>query len=161
VQLTAPPAAPQVDGLLNWTAHKTLKAAMETPRSHPLPADGGAESWTSSRRLLDETLGLWTTEFGRIAHDTRPPKPGHDEKKTRRMKGVWWMEERAWSKRRPRGLRPATDRFRLQGRRRQVPPTIYDVHATVLHLLGLDEEALTYVTQRQPAAVDGWVPWGR
>jgi len=55
-----------VDGLLNWDAHKTLKTDYE--RHCPIFDQPTAALLTDlkQRGLLDETLVLWTTEFGRM-----------------------------------------------------------------------------------------------
>jgi hypothetical protein len=55
-----------VDGLLNWDAHKTLKQDYE--RHCPIldkPTAGLLQD-LKSRGLLEDTLVLWTTEFGRM-----------------------------------------------------------------------------------------------
>ena len=53
------------DGLLNWDAHKTLKADYE--RHCPIFDQPTAALLIDlkSRGLLHDTLVLWTTEFGR------------------------------------------------------------------------------------------------
>ena len=56
-----------VDGLLNWDAHKTLQRDYERhgpifDRADRRPADRPP----TQRGLLEDTLVLWTTEFGRM-----------------------------------------------------------------------------------------------
>lgn len=124
-----------VDGLLNWDAHKTLKADYE--RHCPIfdRATAGLLKDMASRGLLDETIVLWTTEFGRM--------PTHQEGTLGRDHNpdgftVWMMGA---------GVKGgtsygATDEF---GRRAaQDVTTVYDFYATVLSLLGLDHEKTTY-----------------
>ena len=55
-----------VDGLLNWDAHKTLQADYD--RHCPIFDQPTAALLTDlkQRGLLDDTLVLWTTEFGRM-----------------------------------------------------------------------------------------------
>ena len=55
-----------VDGLLNWDAHKTLKADYE--RHCPIFDQPTAALLIDlkARGLLEDTLVLWTTEFGRM-----------------------------------------------------------------------------------------------
>ena len=124
-----------VDGLLNWDAHKTLKKDYER---HCAIFDGPTAALLTDlkqRGLLDETLVLWTTEFGRM--------PTHQEGTTGRDHNpdgftCWMMGA---------GVKGgvsfgATDEF---GRRAEVNPvTVWDYYATVLHLLGLDHKRLTY-----------------
>ena len=66
VNLYCASRASGVDGLLNWDAHKTLKADYE--RHCPIFDQPTAALLTDlkQRGLLDDTLVLWTTEFGRM-----------------------------------------------------------------------------------------------
>jgi hypothetical protein len=124
-----------VDGLLNWDAHKTLKTDYE--RHCPIFDQPTAALLTDLKEtgLLDETLVLWTTEFGRM--------PTHQEGTTGRDHNpdgftCWMMGA---------GVKGgvsfgATDEF---GRRAAVDPvTVWDYYATVLQILGFDHKRLTY-----------------
>ena len=66
VNLYCASRASGVDGLLNWDAHKTLKADYE--RHCPIFDQPTAAllSDLKARGLLEDTLVLWTTEFGRM-----------------------------------------------------------------------------------------------
>src|SRR5206468_2453233 len=66
VQLYCGACASGVDGLLNWDAHKSLKADYE--RHCPILDQPTAALLKDLKRqgLLQETLVLWTTEFGRM-----------------------------------------------------------------------------------------------
>src|SRR4029079_4915693 len=66
VNLYCASRASGVDGLLNWDAHKTLKADYE--RHCPIFDQPTAALLTDlkQRGLLEDTLVLWTTEFGRM-----------------------------------------------------------------------------------------------
>jgi hypothetical protein len=135
VQLFCGSRASGVDGLLNWDAHKTLKADYE--RHCPI-LDGPTAALITdlkSRGLLRDTLVIWTTEFGRMpTHQAGTVGRDHNPDAF-----TCWMLGA--------GVKPgvsygATDDF---GRRAvDKVSTIYDLHATVLHLLGLDHEKLTY-----------------
>jgi len=127
--------ASAVDGLLNWDAHKTLKADYE--RHCPIFDQPTAALLTDLKQtgLLDDTLVLWCTEFGRM--------PTHQDGTSGRDHNpdaftTWMMGA---------GIRGgvsygATDEF---GRRSvENVATPYDFYATVLHLLGLDHQQLTY-----------------
>ncbi len=135
VNLYCASRASGVDGLLNWDAHKTLQADYD--RHCPIFDQPTAALLTDlkQRGLLDETLVLWTTEFGRM--------PTHQEGVTGRDHNpdgftCWMMGA---------GVKGgvsigATDEF---GRRVQTDPvTVWDFYATVLHILGLDHTRLTY-----------------
>jgi hypothetical protein len=135
VNLYCASRASGVDGLLNWDAHKTLKADYE--RHCPIFDQPTAALLTDLklRGLLDETLILWTTEFGRM--------PTHQAGTTGRDHNpdgfTCWMMGAGVKGGTSYG---ATDAF---GRRAQEnPTTVWDFYATVQHLLGFDHTRLTY-----------------
>jgi hypothetical protein len=135
VNLYCASRASGVDGLLNWDAHKTLREDYE--RHCPIFDEPTAALLTDlkQRGLLDETLVIWTTEFGRM--------PTHQEGVTGRDHNpdgftCWLMG--AGVKGGP--TLGATDDF---GRRAAIEPvTVWDLYATVLFILGIDHERLTY-----------------
>lgn len=135
VSLFCASRASGVDGLLNWDAHKTLKADYE--RHCPIFDQPTAALLTDLKRtgLLDDTLVLWTTEFGRM--------PTHQQNTAGRDHNpdgfTCWMMGAGVKGGVSYG---ATDEF---GRRAEVnPTTVWDYYATVLHLLGFDHERLTW-----------------
>ncbi|MFO1451169.1 MAG: DUF1501 domain-containing protein [Opitutaceae bacterium] len=135
VSLYCASRASAVDGLLNWDAHKTLKADYE--RHCPIFDQPTAALLTDlkQRGLLENTLVIWCTEFGRM--------PTHQDGTTGRDHNpdafTTWMMGAGVKGGVSHG---ATDEF---GRRSvQDVTTVYDFYATVLHLLGLDHERLTY-----------------
>lgn len=123
------------EGVGNWDGHKTLKTQYDI---HGPILDQPAAALIrdmKARGLLEDTLVLWTTEFGRMPTFQRGAS-GRDHN----PKGftVWLTGagvKRAFSY-------GATDEFGYQAV--ENPATIYDLHATVLHLLGLDHERLTF-----------------
>ncbi len=135
VSLYCASRASAVDGLLNWDAHKTLKADYE--RHCPIFDQPTAALISDLKRtgLLEDTLVLWVTEFGRM--------PTHQDGTTGRDHNpdafTTWMLGA--------GVRGgcsfgATDEF---GRKAAENVTsVYDFYATVLQLLGLNHEELTY-----------------
>jgi uncharacterized protein (DUF1501 family) len=152
VSLYCASRASGVDGLLNWDAHKTLKADYE--RHCPIfdqPTAALIED-LKARGLLDkDVLILWTTEFGRM--------PTHQEGTTGRDHNpdafTCWMMGAGVKGGTSFGM---TDEF---GRKSiENVTTIYDFYATVLHLLGIDHERLTYYhngTNRRLTDVHGHV----
>lgn len=151
VQLYCGGPASQVDGLLNWDAHKTLKADYE--RHAPILDQplAGLITDLDQRGLLSDTLVLWCTEFGRM-----PTHQAGSEGRDHNPEGFTvWM---AGAGVRGGSSYGATDEL---GRRAvQDVTTIYDFHATVLHLLGIDHERLTYYhngIQRRLTDVHGQV----
>ena len=86
------------------------------------------------RGLLDETLVLWGGEFGRAPTSEGAKGRDHDH-----YGYTVWM---AGGGARPGTSYGATDEFGLTAVENRVH--VRDLHATVLHLMGLDHERLTY-----------------
>src|SRR6185503_11084218 len=86
-----------------------------------------------ARGLLDDTLVLWNTEFGRM-----PFSQGSDGRDHNAGTFVGWM---AGAGVRPGVAHGESDEWSWRGAKDSV--TTYDFHATVLHLLGIDHERLT------------------
>ncbi|QOV91310.1 DUF1501 domain-containing protein [Humisphaera borealis] len=135
VSLYCASRASAVDGLLNWDAHKTLKSDYE--RHCPVFDQPTAALLTDMKRrgMLDDVLVIWCTEFGRM--------PTHQEGTSGRDHNpdaftAWMMGA---------GIKGgvsygATDEFGRRSAEKIATP--YDFYATILHLLGLDHEKLTY-----------------
>ena len=135
VNLYCASRASGVDGLLNWDAHKTLKTDYE--RHCPIFDGPSAALLTDLKQsgLLDDTLVLWTTEFGRMpTHQVGTAGRDHNaDGFTCWMMGAGVKGGVSYG---------ATDEF---GRRAEVnPTTVWDFYATVLHLLGFEHEKLTW-----------------
>lgn len=135
VNLYCASRASGVDGLLNWDAHKTLKPDYE--RHGPVFDQPTAALLTDlkQRGLLEDTLVLWTTEFGRMP-TRQEGTAGRDHNPdgfTLWMMGAGVKGGTSYG---------ATDEF---GRRAEKNPTsIWEFYSTVLHLLGLDYEKLSW-----------------
>jgi hypothetical protein len=135
VQLYCASRASGVDGLLNWDAHKTLQA--DYSRHFPIldKPTAGLLADLKGRGLLDDTLILWTTEFGRM--------PTHQEGTLGRdhnpdAYSVWMAGA---------GVKGGATHGRTDDFGRRVVSdvtTVHDYWATVLHLLGLNHERLTW-----------------
>lgn len=135
VNLYCASRASGVDGLLNWDAHRTLKSDYE--RHAPIFDQPTAALLTDlkQRGLLGDTLVLWTTEFGRM--------PTHQANTTGRDHNsdafTCWMMGAGVKGGVSYG---ATDEF---GRRAVENVTnVWEFYATVLHLLGLDFNRLSF-----------------
>jgi len=135
VQLYCGSRASAVDGLLNWDCHKTLKADYE--RHCPIMDQPTAALLKDlkQRGMLEDTLVLWCTEFGRM-----PTHQSGSEGRDHNPKGfTCWMAGG--------GVKGGvsygeTDEFGYRSVKDIAP--IPDFHATALHLLGLNHEKLTY-----------------
>ncbi|HEX3133227.1 MAG TPA: DUF1501 domain-containing protein [Planctomycetota bacterium] len=135
VNLYCASRASGVDGLLNWDAHRTLKEDYE--RHCPIFDQPTAALLTDlkQRGLLDDTLVLWTTEFGRM--------PTHQANTTGRDHNpdafTCWMMGAGIKGGVSHG---ATDEF---GRRAVENVTnVWEIYGTVLKLLGFDYERLGF-----------------
>ena len=123
------------EGVGNWDGHKTLKSQYDI--HGPILDQPCAALLKDLKRrgLLDQTLVVWVTEFGRM--------PTYQKGATGRDHNphgfTAWLAgagvKRAFSY-------GATDDFGYKAVENVT--TIYDLHATILHLLGLDHERLSY-----------------
>ncbi len=92
-----------------------------------------------ARGLLDETLVVWASEMGRTPFDNNlvTPTPGRDHNQ---YGLVVWM---AGGDVKPGATFGETDEFSVRAVGDEIP--LRDVHATILRLMGLDQERLTYL----------------
>jgi len=139
------------EGALNWDGHRRIKSDYD--RHGPIldkPLAGLLHD-LKARGLLTDTLVLWTTEFGRM-----PTFQKGTQGRDHNQKGFTaWL---AGAGVRPGFTYGATDEFGYQAVDNLT--TVYDLHATVLHLLGLDHEKLTFYhngIQRRLTDVHGQV----
>ena len=123
------------EGVGNWDGHKTLKTQYDV--HGPVLDQPLAALLTDLKRtgLLKDTLVVWVTEFGRMPTFQKGAS-GRDHN----PKGftVWLAGagvKRAFSY-------GATDDFGYTAAEK--PTTIYDLHATMLHILGLNHERLSF-----------------
>ncbi len=135
VNLYCASRASGVDGLLNWDAHKTLKADYE--RHCPIFDEPTAALLSDLKQtgMLEDTLVLWTTEFGRMpTHQIGTAGRDHNpDGFTCWMMGAGIKGGTSYG---------ATDEF---GRRAELNPTsVWDFYATVLHLMGFNHEQLNW-----------------
>ena len=123
------------EGVGNWDGHKSLKSQYDV--HGPILDQPAAALLTDlkARGMLDDTLVVWTTEFGRMPTFQKGAS-GRDHN----PKGFTVWLAGAGVK---RGFSfGATDEFGYQAVENVT--TIYDLHATMLHLLGIDHERLTF-----------------
>tara|TARA_B100000029_G_scaffold280571_1_gene274672 strand:- start:628 stop:2130 length:1503 start_codon:yes stop_codon:yes gene_type:complete len=119
----------------NWDSHEDIA------RDHGPLAEGMAVGTAGliedlkQRGLLDDTIILWTTEFGRM-----PSTQGTRGRDHNPYVFTNWLAGG--------GIRGGTtygpsDQWGYKPADRSKPTHVYDVHATILHLLGIDHELLT------------------
>jgi len=118
----------------NWDSHEDLrKDHADMGRS----MDRGAAALVKdlkARGLLDDTIVLWTTEFGRM-----PCSQGGKGRDHNPFGFTNWLAGGGIKGGISYG---ATDEWSYKAVDK--PAYCYDVHATVLHLLGIDHEKLTF-----------------
>jgi hypothetical protein len=92
-----------------------------------------------SRGMLEETLVVWASEMGRTPFDNNltTDKPGRDHNQ---YGLVVWM---AGGDVKAGATFGETDDFSVRAAGEEIP--VRDVHATLLHLLGLDQNRLTFL----------------
>ncbi|MAR09380.1 MAG: sulfatase [Blastopirellula sp.] len=123
------------EGVSNWDGHKQLHA--QYSKHGPVldqPAAGLLKD-LKQRGLLKETLVVWCTEFGRMPTFQKGAS-GRDHNPagfTAWLAGGGVKAPFTYG---------ATDEFGYQAVENVA--TVYDFHATILRLLGLDHERLTY-----------------
>ena len=130
VEITCPPGASNG----TWDQHGNLKNGHEKNALDTDQAIAGLIQDLKLRGLFDETLIVWAGEFGRTPHSSgRDGRDHHPEGFTIWMAGG--------------GIKGgtivgATDDVGIDAVENVC--TFFDMHATILHLLGLDHERLTF-----------------
>jgi hypothetical protein len=117
-----------------WDQHRQLvrrhsESALETDK----PSAGLLKD-LKARGLLQDTLVLWGGEFGRTPYSQENDGRDHNP-----YGYTMWM---AGGGVKPGFIYGATDEFGYHAVEDRMH--IHDLHATILHLLGLDHEKLTY-----------------
>jgi uncharacterized protein (DUF1501 family) len=121
-------------GMAGWDQHGQLKARLTancTAIDKPIAA---LIADLKQRDMLKDTLLVWGGEFGRTPHAQ------NDDGRDHNATGFsMWMAGGGVKG----GLRyGATDEHGIRAEEKKMH--VHDLHATVLHLLGLDHEKLTY-----------------
>ncbi len=120
----------------NWDSHEDVE------RDHGPLAMGMARGCSAfiqdlkQRGMLEDTLILWTTEFGRM-----PSSQGGKGRDHNPFVFTNWLCGG--------GIRGGitygeSDEWGYKPRERNKPTQVYDIHATILHQLGLDHTKLTH-----------------
>jgi hypothetical protein len=117
----------------NWDNHANIQTELPAiARTVDKPIAGLLHD-LKARGLLDDTLVIWTTEFGRM-----PFSQGQAGRDHNAGTFVTWLAGA--------GIKPgvAYGQSDEWAWRSQVPIYCYDLHATILHLLGIDHTKLTF-----------------
>jgi Protein of unknown function (DUF1501) len=120
----------------NWDAHGDMIAQHAPLASNVDQATAGLIVDLRRRGLLDETLVVWTTEFGRTPFNNSADAKGREHH-------PWsfssWL---AGAKVKAGSVHGETDEHGIRVAKDGVH--VHDLHATILHLMGLDHTRLTY-----------------
>jgi len=116
-----------------WDQHSNLKAHEKHARAVDKPTMGLLQD-LEARGLLEDTLVWWGGEFGRT-----PFSDGRDGRDHNPTGFTVWLAGAGVKKGMAHG---ETDEFGFEAVKDKVH--MHDLHATILHLLGLDHEKLTY-----------------
>jgi hypothetical protein len=123
------------EGTSNWDGHKILKDQYDVHGEIFDQPTAALLKDLKRRGLLERTLVVWCTEFGRMPTFQAGSK-GRDHNPagfTAWMAGAGVKAPFSYG---------ATDEFGYKAVENVA--TVYDFHATILHLLGLDHERLSY-----------------
>jgi hypothetical protein len=117
----------------NWDSHSDMKAHEPLARNVDRPIAGLLRD-LKSRGMLDDTLVVWTTEFGRTPHTDGPTGRSHQATAySSWLAGGGIKGGIVHGKTDDYGARVVEDGVH-----------VHDFHATILHLLGFDHERLTF-----------------
>jgi len=117
----------------NWDNHANIHTELpKMTRQVDQPAAALIRD-LKARGLLEDTLVIWTTEFGRM-----PFSQGQSGRDHNGGTFVSWLAGG--------GVKPGSSFGQSDewGWKADIPIPCYDFHATILHLLGLDHEQLTF-----------------
>ncbi|MEO1996666.1 MAG: DUF1501 domain-containing protein [Planctomycetaceae bacterium] len=130
VEITCPPGASNG----TWDQHGALKKMHEKNALDTDQAIAGLVKDLKARGLFEETVIIWAGEFGRTPHgQSRDGRDHHPEGFSVWLAGGGIKGGTAYGATDEVGMHAVEDIC-----------TIHDLHATILHLLGLDHERLTY-----------------
>ncbi|MEX2558753.1 MAG: DUF1501 domain-containing protein [Pirellulales bacterium] len=117
----------------NWDSHSNMQDHVAKAKNVD-QAIAGLLKDLKQRGMLDETLVVWTTEFGRTPHTDGPTGRSHHP----------YVFSSCLAGGGVKGgmIYGASDDYGYEVAENAVH--IHDFHATILHLLGLDHERLTY-----------------
>ena len=122
------------DSNVQWDQHSNLRKGHEKNAREVDKPIAGLLTDLEARGLLDDTLVLWGGEFGRT-----PTAQGKDGRDHNPEGFTMWL---AGGGVRAGFTYGATDEYGYYAVENKVH--IHDLHATILHLLGLDHERVTY-----------------
>ncbi|MCA9215382.1 MAG: DUF1501 domain-containing protein [Planctomycetales bacterium] len=119
----------------NWDAHGDMATHGPLAKNVDQPIAALIRD-LKQRGMFEDTLVVWTTEFGRTPYHEKADHPGrehHHQVFSSWMAGAGVKSGIAYGTSDEHGIAVAEDRVH-----------VHDFHATILHLLGIDHKALTF-----------------
>jgi hypothetical protein len=125
-----------MENQLSWDGHKDIQGNHSGFAAETDQPVAGLLADLAQRGLLDETLVIWGGEFGRLPIAQKGGKPGRDHNP---HAFTTWLAGGGVKGGVSYG---ATDEVGFKSVENRV--SVHDLHATILHLLGLDHQKLTF-----------------
>jgi hypothetical protein len=119
----------------NWDSHGNMADHERLAKAIDQPI-AGLITDLKQRGLLDDTLVVWTTEFGRTPFHEQASHPGREH---HNLVFSSWMAGGGVKRGHVHGKSDEYGILPVEG-----AVHTHDFHATILHLLGIDHERLTY-----------------
>ena len=117
----------------NWDSHGDMKEHEELARNVDQPT-AALISDLKQRGMLDDTIVLWATEFGRT-----PTREGKNGRGHHRDCFSIWLAGGGFKPGHVHGRTDDIGKYTLED-----PVEVHDLHATILHQMGMDHEKLTF-----------------
>ena len=131
-----------------WDHHGNLKDAIKNKSRDVDQASAALIKDLKMRGMLDETLVVWGGEFGRTAYTQGSNGRDHHPRCfTKMVAGGGFKGGTVYG---------ATDEYGYNIAEKRMP--VRDLHATLLHCLGIDHERLTFKFQGLDAKLTGVEP---
>lgn len=121
--------------ITQWDAHDDINGNHEKMCAHVDRPIAALLKDLKQRGLLESTLVVWASEFGRT-----PMSQGGKGRDHNPYGFTMWLAGGGVKGGQAIG---ATDEFGLRAQHERI--SVHDFHATILHLLGLDHEKLTFL----------------
>jgi uncharacterized protein (DUF1501 family) len=119
----------------NWDHHSDVKGGLQKACASTDQPSAALVKDLKSRGLLDSTIVLWGGEFGRL-----PITQGQGGRDHNRHAGAVWLAGGGFK---PGHVHGATDELGYKVVENGV--TVPDLHATILHQMGLDHRKLSFL----------------
>jgi membrane-anchored protein YejM (alkaline phosphatase superfamily) len=119
----------------NWDSHGNMADHGRLAPQVDQPIAGLLRD-LKQRGMLDDVLVVWTTEFGRTPFNNTADAPGREH---HNWAFTSWLAGAGVKRGYVHG---ATDEHGI--RATEKPVHVHDFHATILHLMGIDHERLTW-----------------